>query len=203
MKKTFIILLITLLVLCGCSKSSSEIQDESSREKEVELPTEICVDNTILSYYDYADEFEEKGFEPVPKSVKFYEMSELGLNKKNYVRINEKNEVRVINIVDSKITTYRGIRVGSSLSDVKNTFKCPEEQMNVLAVRFINEEEVRIDIDAKTLTSEILLADGSPLTAELKKNKNNMIYIQYTANEDTGIIESILICDKNAASGSY
>ncbi len=104
MKKLALLLMVFVLLVCGCSSAVPT------------KPEEISVGNQILSYYDSAEKFESRGFEIAEKVMDID-------RAKNSVLVNENGDVRYIQTNDGFVLTYKGIKVGDNIEKVKESFE--------------------------------------------------------------------------------
>lgn len=119
MKKHFLLLITSLFLLSGCSKSKSN-------ETNVNNPYEIAKGTSKLSYYDTEDDINIDGFtilECTPSNI-----SGLVDRDDNCIIAND-GKIRCIYIVDEDIITYKGISVGDSIDKIEKCFN-NEHQMN-------------------------------------------------------------------------
>lgn len=109
MKKVLSILVLTMLILSGCSNGKNTSVD-------VKNPYEISVSGEILSYYGNKSDFENAGFEVLNSSLKSSQSS------KNNIFVNSENTIRNIVITDKSASTYKGIAVGDDVDKIENAF---------------------------------------------------------------------------------
>lgn len=112
MKKRFLLLVTSLILLSGCSK-------------DVKNPYEITDGKSTLSYYDTEDSITIDGFTILDENESSDSPSlfgvVLGLNIENCIIVRD-GTIRYIYIVDDNIKTYKGISVGDSVDKIKDNF---------------------------------------------------------------------------------
>lgn len=127
MKKLLINLIITLVLLSGCSQPKTT---ESLK------PYKISVNNKILSYYDTK--------ENIPEEFLILDNTFENMSKQdecNSVIIDKDDKIRRISIIDNKITTYNGISVGDNISKIENSFSYESKFKNNYDVIFNDDLE--------------------------------------------------------------
>ena len=146
MKQFLFALIIIVFILSGCSQQ---------KEIEIESPAEIYTESGIISYNDTESAVEKNS---VFENIIF----------------DENGNIRVINLTDSKYTTFHNISVGDSVSKVIDEFTYEYKATNnVYCVLFSEKEEI-------APTSE--------------DKEDNYIWISYTF-DNKNIITEISIYD--------
>ena len=103
MKKFFLFLITSLLLLSGCSKN-------------VNNPYELAKGTSTLSYYDTEDSINIDGFNVVENNLQNYQ------DKNNNILVNDDGIIRCITITDTAVKTYKGISVGDSVDRIEDAF---------------------------------------------------------------------------------
>ncbi len=160
-----VFILVFAFFLNGCS-------GVSLNKAEVKLPTEICVKNKILSYYDDADDFEKCGFSV---GENFLDV----LPAHNTVIASNDGKVRLIVIEDNSISTYKNITVGTSKKEIEDTF-----QFEI--------------VDAGD-SYDVLFDGDVEVDSKKPERDNDFIWISYSFEND--VVSRILICDMGSALG--
>lgn len=109
MKKRFLILIISVLVLSGCS------QNESGKIS-LNNPYEIAKETSILSYYDTEDNISIDGFNVLENNLQNFQ------DKNDNIIVNDDGLIRCITIIDDTVKTFKSISVGDSIDKVEESF---------------------------------------------------------------------------------
>ncbi len=158
MKKHFLLLVTSLILLSGCSHGESN-------ETSVNNPYEIAKDTSTLSYYDTEDNIAIDGFDILdlkPQNV-------IGTKNqdKNCIIIKD-NVIRCIYIVDKEIVTYNQISVGDDIDKIENVFNQISQLKDTYSVLFNNdntEEDPANQNKEDTWIWITYYTDGSKITS--------------------------------------
>ncbi len=161
MKKIITSMLALIFLLSGCSNSSTN-------KSEVKSPSDILVENKVVSYYDNPDIYKNNGFSVEEKALNSSK------SKSNNVFVNKEGKVRCITILDDTVSTYKNISVGSSISEIENAFQYENGTTKAYAVLFDGNIEV------------------NPKDTKLKK-EDGFIWVNYFI--DNNVVTKIQIFD--------
>lgn len=109
MKKHFLLLIVLLFLLSGCSQNKSE-------EISVNNPYEIVKGTSVLSYYDTEDNISIDGFNIVENNLQNSQ------DKNDNIIVNDDGAIRCITIADDTVKTFREISVGDSIDKIEESF---------------------------------------------------------------------------------
>lgn len=157
MKKHFLILIMLLFLLSGCSQNKLG-------QISVDNPFEIAKGASILSYYDIEDNISIDDFTILEHTISIA----LGISERNdNCIIVRDGMIRYIYIVDEDIITYKGISVGDSIDKLKGTFSNIRQSGDIYDIFFNNKNEQVLTDPNKEDTGIWITycTDGSKITS--------------------------------------
>lgn len=128
MKKHFLLLIISLFLLPGCSQNESN-------EININNPYEIAKGTSTLSYYDTEDNININDFNVLENNLQNFQ------DKNNNIIINDSGEIRCITIVDNTVKTFQSISVGDKINKIEESFDNEYQNGNTYSVLFNNSTE--------------------------------------------------------------
>lgn len=123
-KKHFLILIVLLFLLSGCSKEIS-----------VNKPYEIVKGTSTLSYFDTEDNISIDGFNIIENDIQDFE------NINDNIIVNDDGVIRCITIVSDTVKTFQSISVGDSIDKIEETFDYERRYSNDYIVFFADDKE--------------------------------------------------------------
>lgn len=154
MKKHFLLLIILLFFLSGCSQ-------DKSNEISVDNPYEIAKGTSTLSYYDIEDNINIDGFNIVENNVQNFQ------DKSDNIIVNDDGKIRCITIVSDTVKTFQSISVGDSIEKIKEAFDNEYQIENNYMVLFADNTEQDLADPNKedTWIGITYYTDGSKITS--------------------------------------
>lgn len=109
MKKCFLLLITSFLLLSGCSSSKSN-------EITINNPYEITNGTSTLSYFDTEDNISMDGFNVIENNIQNFQ------DKNNNIIVNDSGAIRCITVVDDTVKTFKSISIGDGIDKIEKSF---------------------------------------------------------------------------------
>lgn len=132
MKKHFLLLIVLLFLLSGCSQNKSE-------KISVNNPYEIVKGTSVLSYYDTEDNISIDGFNIVENNLQ--NSLQNSQDKNDNIIVNDDGAIRCITIADDTVKTFRDISVGDSIDKIEESFDHECQNWSCYMVLFADKSE--------------------------------------------------------------
>ena len=157
--RLFATITIMTFILCSCKKSIS--------------PSEITIDNKIISYSDNKETVESIFGRGIETELYFSDAYDYD-NKIQFI-YNEEDQIRAIKVIDESAVTFKNIKVGDDVTKLREEHKYEVKHNNLYFVLYDGQTEVD-SYDENT------------------EKEDHMIYINYFI-DDNDKIEAITIID--------